>query len=126
MAALHRLAGGRVVLGIGLGDSAVHTIGVARANIAELEEDVRSLQDLFDTDETTYRGAHMSCPYAKRPVPIYISASGPRGLALAGELADGVMVGWVCSPTWSILRSARSRSARNGPGGACLTWTSGG
>jgi 5,10-methylenetetrahydromethanopterin reductase len=93
MAAVDRLGGGRAVLGIGLGDSAVHTVGTPRATIAELEAYVRALRELFQTGETTYRGSSMRCPYALRPVPIYISASGPRGLALAGELADGVIVG---------------------------------
>ena len=93
MAAVHRLGDGRAVIGIGLGDSAVHTIGTPRATIAELEAYVRALRELFQTGETTYRGSFMRCPYARRPVPIYISASGPRGLGLAGEVADGVIVG---------------------------------
>lgn len=93
MSAVHRLGGGRAVLGIGLGDSAVHTVGVPRATVAELEAYVRALRELFQTGETTYRGSLMRCPYARRPVPVYISASGPRGLGLAGEIADGVIIG---------------------------------
>ena len=32
-----------------------------------------------------------------RPVPIWIAALGPRAVALAGEIADGVLLNW-CTP----------------------------
>jgi 5,10-methylenetetrahydromethanopterin reductase len=93
MSALQRLSDGRAVLGIGLGDSAVHTMGLPRASIADLEEYIRALRGLFTSGTATYRGVPISCPYAGVPVPIYVAASGSRGLRLAGRLADGVIVG---------------------------------
>jgi 5,10-methylenetetrahydromethanopterin reductase len=93
MAAVHDLGGGRALLGIGLGDSAVHSIGQPRANLNELADYVRALRELFDSGQTTYHGQPMRCPAARRDVPIYLAASGPRGLNLAGQVADGVIVG---------------------------------
>jgi 5,10-methylenetetrahydromethanopterin reductase len=93
MAAVHEMSDGRAMLGIGLGDSAVHSVGQRRASVAELREYVIALRELFDRGQTTYQGHFMRCPYARRSVRIYLAASGPRGLELAGELADGVIVG---------------------------------
>jgi alkanesulfonate monooxygenase SsuD/methylene tetrahydromethanopterin reductase-like flavin-dependent oxidoreductase (luciferase family) len=47
-----------------------------------------------------------------RPVPIYLAALGPRMTALAGELADGVILNW-CTPE----RVAEARAAIPPSGG---------
>ena len=93
MSALQDLSGGRAVLGIGVGDSAVHTIGRRKATLAELREYITALRGLFSDGIATYRGDTVRFPYTKGDVAIYVSASGPRGLAMAGEIADGVIVG---------------------------------
>jgi 5,10-methylenetetrahydromethanopterin reductase len=43
------------------------------------------------TDEFTMSGAHLRFP-ARADIPVFISASGPRTLELAGRIADGVIL----------------------------------
>jgi 5,10-methylenetetrahydromethanopterin reductase len=42
-------------------------------------------------------GARLQFP-VERPIPVYLAGRGPRVLEAAGEVADGVLVGGLCSP----------------------------
>ncbi|GAA4627808.1 hypothetical protein GCM10023196_041560 [Actinoallomurus vinaceus] len=68
------LAPGRFVLGIGVGNSSVGPVGLRSSTTAELRAGVTGLRD-------TMPG-----------IPIHVAASGPRNLALGGELGDGVIL----------------------------------
>ncbi|MFI5427245.1 LLM class flavin-dependent oxidoreductase [Aeromicrobium sp. UC242_57] len=82
------------MLGIGPGDSAVHNSGVAPATLAELEEYVNTVRSLHTTGRATYHGDAVALEWwGGDPVPIIMSAHGPRSLRLAGRIADGVVVG---------------------------------
>jgi 5,10-methylenetetrahydromethanopterin reductase len=94
LASLQELSEGRVVLGIGPGDSAVHNSGVAPATLSELEEYVATVRSLHARGRATHHGATVALEWwSGEPVPIIISAHGPRSLRLAGRIADGVVVG---------------------------------
>src|SRR5581483_1762630 len=98
MASVDEVAGGRAVLGLGSGDSAIHTIGAPPATLAGLEESIVTLGRLT-AGETIERagGAGRARRWrvhrATRRIPIYLAAEGPRTLELAGRVADGVIVG---------------------------------
>ncbi len=54
----------------------------------------------------------------RREVPIFIPATSPKGLRIAGEIGDGVVLNAVCSPEYSanaiaIVRKAAARAGRN-------------
>lgn len=91
---LQELSGGRILAGVGIGDSAVHTLGVRPASLAALEAFVATLRPLaggssVSTATAEIRlvfGAPGQCP------PVIVAASGPRMLHLAGEIGDGVIV----------------------------------
>jgi alkanesulfonate monooxygenase SsuD/methylene tetrahydromethanopterin reductase-like flavin-dependent oxidoreductase (luciferase family) len=91
-ATLAQLHPGRVLLGLGRGDSAVRTLGlkqVATSRFAEVVPQIRSLmagEDLV-TDAATIRLRWAS----GEKVPIAVAATGPRNLRLAGALADIAM-----------------------------------
>ena len=67
--AVDELSGGRAVLGIGVGDSAVHGIGQRKATLAELHEYVLTLRALFRTGHAEYRGHRVEFPFAQRDIP---------------------------------------------------------
>jgi alkanesulfonate monooxygenase SsuD/methylene tetrahydromethanopterin reductase-like flavin-dependent oxidoreductase (luciferase family) len=91
---LQELSSGRILAGIGIGDSAVKTMGqkpVTRATLARYVADVRSLAEGLrvatpDGELHLNFGAPGLCP------PMIIAASGPKMLELAGEIGDGAIV----------------------------------
>jgi 5,10-methylenetetrahydromethanopterin reductase len=91
---LQELSGGRILAGIGVGDSAVKVLGqrpVTRAALATYMAQARALAegDAVATPSAELRlafGGPGKCP------PLIIGASGPRMLELAGEVADGAVV----------------------------------
>ena len=87
-----RLSGGRAVLGFGTGGSAVWTIGRKAASVADFQEYLGAIAGLFREGEAMFQGSKSEVQGLTRQVPIYVSAEGPRTLALAGALADGVIL----------------------------------
>lgn len=84
---------GRVWFNLGSGDSAVYNLGLRGARLGELREYLTAMKDLYATGEAVWHGDPIRLTWPTRPVPIYLTAEGPKTLQLAGELADGVLVG---------------------------------
>ncbi len=91
-ATLEELAPGRTMVGIGSGDSAVYTIGLRPVSLARLAEYATTIRQLLTTGSATYEGKPARLEWARARVPIYLAASGPRTLELAGRIADGVVI----------------------------------
>src|SRR5688500_12637814 len=95
MGSLAELAPERIVLGVGTGLSSVGTLGLPPARLSALE-------DLIATSRALLAGrsvglgngvqARMTWLDGPLPVPVYVGASGPRVLDLAGRVADGVLL----------------------------------
>jgi len=84
---------GRVILGVGLGDSAVETMGRKPARLDAFEQAVRRMRDLLAGRDVALETGTIRLKHAPgAAVPIYVAASGPRMLELAGRVADGVIV----------------------------------
>lgn len=99
---LDRISGGRAVLGLGTGGSALVTLGVsnkadrtytagARERQDELREQVLLFRRLFAGDAISFGSREIRLDHP-RPIKIYLAASGPRMLELAGAIADGVII----------------------------------
>lgn len=91
MATLAEHSGGRAVLGIGAGESAVYTIGQRPAILARLEEVVGVVRALLDGQTALFDGHELRITWPTVPVPIYFASSGPQSLRLAGRISDGVL-----------------------------------
>jgi alkanesulfonate monooxygenase SsuD/methylene tetrahydromethanopterin reductase-like flavin-dependent oxidoreductase (luciferase family) len=98
-AAVHERSLGRLVLGIGTGPAVPGALD-------RLRELVATLRRLFAGDGVEIEGRLSRLSLVPEdPVPIWISALGPRATRLAGEIADGVLLNW-CTP--ERVRSASS------------------
>ena len=97
-ATVAEISGGRTILGIGAGDRPLLSLGQQPARIATLEASVAVIRALWAGQEVDADGpgfalhdAHYRFP-PKLDIPIYLSATGPRTLELAGRIADGVIL----------------------------------
>jgi 5,10-methylenetetrahydromethanopterin reductase len=92
MASLERMVPGRTLLGIGVGDTAVRSLGLRPARVAELEAAITLIRTLADGEQVSgSRGvAHRLRHHAR--FPVWVCAGGPRTLEMAGRTADGVFI----------------------------------
>ncbi|NMO51296.1 glucose-6-phosphate dehydrogenase (coenzyme-F420) [Actinoplanes sp. TBRC 11911] len=99
-ATLGLIAPGRVILGVGSGESMNEVpLGLewpdGKERFARLKEAVQLIQKLWTEDRVTFEGQFYRTDRAtiydkpEQPVPIYIGASGPAATRLAGRIADG-------------------------------------
>jgi 5,10-methylenetetrahydromethanopterin reductase len=92
IATIDELAPGRVLLGWGIGDTAVRLAGLRPARVKELEDGTRLMRALLDGESVEVGAARPARLPHHRPVPIWIAAGGPRTLRMAGGVADGVFI----------------------------------
>jgi len=92
-ATLEEYGPGRLIVGIGLGDSSVETMGMKPAKLSYFEKTLQQMRALLDGKEVQLESGkiHLLHP-CKSKVPIYIAASGPKMLELSGRIADGIIV----------------------------------
>jgi 5,10-methylenetetrahydromethanopterin reductase len=109
IASVDDVCGGRAFLGVGAGDSAAATIGERPATAAELGDYVETVDRLQRDGSAIWRGNALAHTPARRRVPIYLAASGPRTIRLAGRIADGVVIATGLTP--QIVAGARRELA---------------
>ncbi len=113
---LQELSGGRAALGLGLGASAVRTVGAEPARLADLERTVAEVR-------RSWAGGEGGLGYGRgqQPIPLLLGASGPRMLELAGRIGDGCLAVVGLHPRQ--LEAARGRLRSGGqPEGFEVVW----
>jgi probable F420-dependent oxidoreductase len=93
-ATLHDISDGRMVMGIGRGDSARRVIGYKPVKMAEFEAALAMMKDLMNGRPVEWNGKELELTWAQgRPeIPLYVAAYGPRALGVAGRVGDGVII----------------------------------
>jgi alkanesulfonate monooxygenase SsuD/methylene tetrahydromethanopterin reductase-like flavin-dependent oxidoreductase (luciferase family) len=129
IASINALAPGRTILGIGTGNTARRTLGMPAARLDVLREHIRVCRDLLAGKTTAYQEGERrrmikflnpksGAINIQKRVPIYVAASGPKTLELAGEIADGVILFGAVSPSlinfcMDHVRAGAERTGRN-------------
>ncbi|WP_424890105.1 LLM class flavin-dependent oxidoreductase [Streptomyces sp. XH2] len=124
VSSLNALAPGRIVCGVGTGNTARRSLGMRPVKTAELESFTAALQDLTAGRESDYREGSRSSrvrflhaePYVNTgaPVEFVVAASGLKAAAVAGRLGAGVISFAMHDPAaWSALGRARQAAARD-------------
>jgi len=93
IATLDELSGGRVIFGVGSGDTPVYTLGKKMARLQTMRTSIDRVRRLVRGERIEYgEGVNVSI-WSKRDIPVYTSAEGPKTLQMSAEIADGVIVG---------------------------------
>ncbi len=107
---LHRLSGGRLVLGLGAGgmDAEFAAFGLdvrsAGAKVEALDDALDILHGVWREPAFTHDGRQLRVvgaevePKPETPIPVWIGANGPRVLALTGRKADGWLPSMAFAP----------------------------
>jgi G6PDH family F420-dependent oxidoreductase len=94
------LTGGRFTLGVGTGENLNEHVLCDRwppvdIRLAMLEEAVEVMRRLWTGEQVTHRGRHYTVENARlyslpdEPVPVYVSAFGPKAMELAARIGEG-------------------------------------
>ena len=100
IATLDEISEGRAVLGIGAGVSGFGELGIDRARPAlAMREMVYLVRKLMTGEHVDFQGRMVQFNHGalnftpiRADLPIYVASNAPRGLQVAGELADGAIV----------------------------------
>ncbi len=142
LASLNRLAPGRIRFGTATGFTARRAMGMGPIKLAALADYIRAVQGLLagETVEIDLEGAARKVRFLNpelgpidldRPIPLYVSALGPRSRKLAAELGAGFVtpVGSVAGGLAAIaeIKAAWCEAGRDladlrvvGVGGGCV------
>ena len=92
-ATMQIISGGRMVVGIGRGDSSRRVLGKKPTTLERLEEFISEFRALTGGKEIQYDGRAARLPWADAGVPpVWVAGYGPKALSLAGRVGDGVIL----------------------------------
>ena len=102
---LDEVSAGRADLVAGTGYSSAYIIGQKAATLATMQQATTLWRSVFQGQKTELGGLEITLPTPHPRLPIYLAASGPKMLALAGEIADGVLISVGAAPgavAWAL------------------------
>jgi 5,10-methylenetetrahydromethanopterin reductase len=119
LATLQELSRGRAILGIGLGNSSLATLGQPPATRAALTHYVATVRALCAGEAVVDAGGALRLTFGApaRCPPVVVAGAGPRILRLAGEIGDGALIAGQgqAGPTLeAILDGVRAGRAASG------------
>jgi probable F420-dependent oxidoreductase len=93
-ATLQEVSDGRMVMGIGRGDSSRRVVGLQPVRVKEFEAALKMIKDLMNGREVEWNERKLQLEWAQdRPeIPMYVAGYGPRTLRIAGEVGDGAVI----------------------------------
>lgn len=126
-AALDELMGGRLLLAPGACTTTHarrHGLPPADPGVS-LREYVESIRLILSGEKVSYHGevvhfddVELGFQPTRRSIPMFIPATSRKGLRIAGQIGDGVMLNAICSPEYSanaiaIVREAAEEAGRD-------------
>jgi probable F420-dependent oxidoreductase len=93
-ATLQDISGGRMVMGIGRGDSSRRVVGLDPVPVAQFEAALEMIKDLMNGREVRWNDRELQLAWAQgqSEIPMYVAGYGPRALGVAGRVGDGVVI----------------------------------
>ncbi len=94
-ATMQDISNGRMAMGIGRGDSSRRVVGLQPVRVAEFERRCRMIKDLMNGRAVSWNDKDLKLEWARTDlpeIPMWIAGYGPKALAVAGRVADGVII----------------------------------
>jgi len=94
-ATLHDISNGRMVMGVGRGDSAVRFIGREPMKVAEFERSLAMIKDFMNGREVNWNDRDLQLKWVRPElpeIPMWVAGYGPKALGVAGRVGDGVII----------------------------------
>ncbi len=117
-ATLHDISDGRMIMGVGRGDSAVRSIGRTPMKAADFEQALRMVKPFMNGQDVTWNDKQLRLTWVRPELPeieMHVAGYGPKTLAVAGRVGDGVII-QLADPDiiqW-IMDTARKAAAEAG------------
>src|SRR5207248_965481 len=126
---LNQIAPGRIICGIGTGNSARRAMGMSPYTLRVLREHVEIIRGLLTGGEVEYREGNERRPIRffhhgmgfvniRDRVRIYLAANQPKAMDLAGEIGDGFITSRTNTvedwrETWERVRKSSEQHGRH-------------
>src|SRR5436190_8040957 len=126
-ATLQDISDGRMVMGIGRGDSARRYIGQRPVPVGRFEETLRMIKPFMNGEKVAWNDTEIELAWARTDLPeieMHVAGYGPKVLAIAGRLGDGVII-QLADPdiiqwTMSTARKAAEEAGRDPAALKCI------
>ena len=114
---LDEVSGGRADLVVGTGYSSAYIVGRKAATRSAMRQATALWHGVFSGARTELGGLAIELDPPRPKLPVYLAASGPKALQLAGEIADGVLIMVGAAPecvAWALeqVESGMARAGR--------------
>jgi len=94
-ATMNDITNGRMAMGIGRGDSSRRVVGLKPVLVAEFEQRCAMIKELMNGREVDWNEKKLKLEWVREElpqIPMWIAGYGPKALAVAGRIADGVII----------------------------------
>jgi probable F420-dependent oxidoreductase len=126
-ATLQDISEGRMIMGIGRGDSARRVIGQKPVPVGRFEETLKLIKPFMNGEKVHWNDTDLELGWARRDLPeieMHVAGYGPKVLAIAGRLGDGVII-QLADPdiiqwTMSTARKAAEEAGRDPAALKCI------
>ncbi len=126
-ATLQDISEGRMIMGIGRGDSARRYIGQKPVPVARFEDTLKMIKPFMNGEKVRWNDTDLELGWARRDLPeieMHVAGYGPKVLALAGRYGDGVII-QLADPdiiqwTMSTARTAAEEAGRDPAALKCI------
>src|SRR3954449_9774830 len=123
-ATLHDISNGRMIMGIGRGDSARRYIGQQPVKVAQFEDALKMIKPFMNGREVNWNEKDLQLKWVRAELPeieMHVAGYGPKALAVGGRQGDGIII-QLADPDiiqW-IMATARAAAADAGRDPAAL------
>jgi probable F420-dependent oxidoreductase len=126
-ATLQDISDGRMIMGIGRGDSARRYIGQKPVPVGRFEQTLKMIKPFMNGETVHWNDTDIALGWARTDLPeieMHVAGYGPRVLGLAGQYGDGVII-QLADPdiiqwTMSTARAAAEEAGRDPAALKCI------